>query len=418
VVTIAETRSPRDFRLLWVANTASQFGARVGLVALPLLAIDTLAATPWDLGLLNAAQNAGIVLVGLPVGALVDRIRRRHLLLGMDLVRALLVAALPVAAFTGLLSLPVLFTVALAVGIATACFDIAAQAYLPGLTGTGRIVVANARLQTSSSIAVASGPGIAGVLVGLFGAAGTMLVTSMTYVASFTTLRAIRHVEPAPAPSPRRHLLAEIREGMRFVMADRVLRAIALCTSTANLFMAAILSQLVVFLARVVALPPLAIGVVVASSGLGGVLGGVTARRWVAALGQGRTIWLALVVTQPFALLLPLAHRGALLLPFLLGWLIVGYGSTLYNIVQVSYRQATCPDHLLGRVQASNRFLAWGTMPLGGLLGGALGDAAGPRYALLVAAVGLLASTFWLTLSPLPRAGAGQSATPAPTAVR
>ena len=392
------------FGLLWVANTASQFGARIGSVAIPLLAIGALAASPLDMGLLNAAQNAGFLLVGLPVGAIVDRVRRRRLLLSMDLVRALLLAAVPVGAFTGRLTLGALVAVVLAIGVANACFDLAQQAYLPRLVGIERIVEANARLQTSNSVAVASGPGIGGALAGLLGAAGTVLLTSATFVASFAALRRIHHVEPMPA-SARRRLPAEIGEGLRFVLTDPVLRAIALCTASANLFMAAILSQLVVFLVRVVELPAPAVGILVASSGVGGVIGAATARRWVTVLGQARTIWLALLVTQPFALLLPLAHRDALPLAFVVGWLVIGYGSTLYNVVQVSYRQTACPDHLLGRVQASNRFLAWGTMPLGGLLGGALGATLGPRGALFVGAVGLIASTFWLTLSPLPRVG-------------
>ncbi|MFY1671058.1 MFS transporter [Plantactinospora sp. WMMB334] len=403
-------RARTDLGLLWIANTAGQFGTRIGSVALPMLAISVLAASPWELGLLAAVQSAGILLVGLPVGAFVDRIRRRRLMVGADIARALLLAGAAIGAWTGLLNLAALFAVVLGVGIATACAELAQQAFLPRLVGTGHVVEANSRLQTSNAAAAATGPGLAGGLVGLLGAAGAMLVTATTFVASLAALLRMRHREPPAPATPRRHLLAEIGEGMRLVLTDPILRAIALCTSSANLFMAAAASQLVIFLVRVVGLSPFVVGILLAASGVGGVLGAATARRWVALLGQPRAIWLSLLVTQPFALLLPLSGRdGARLLLFLLGWLVVGYGGALYNVLQVSYRQATCPDRLLGRVQACNRFLAWGTLPLGGLLGGTLGGWLGPRGALLVAAAGLVASTSWLTLSPLPRTAADRS---------
>jgi MFS family permease len=392
-----------DFVLLWTANTASQLGTRISAVAIPLLAVNVLAATPWDMGLLNAVQSAGIILVGLPAGAWMDRIRRRRLMLAMDLLRAGVLLAIPLAAMAGKLHLGLIFVVALVASMGTAFFDIAQQTLVPSLVGTGRVIEANTRIQASQSIAGAAGPGIGGVLAASLGAANTVLVTCVTFVLSFGTLNRIARPESTPEPSPDRHLAAEVAEGLRYVLGDNVLRAIALCTATANLFMAAVLSLMVVFLVRTVGLPSVAVGLIVTGSALGGGTAALTARRWTAALGQGRTIWLSMVVTQPFALLLPWARRDALLALFVLGWIVLGYGSTVYNIVQVSYRQASCPNRLLGRVQASNRFFAWGTLPLGGLLGGALGTWLGLRAALLIAAVGLIGATFWLTMSPLPR---------------
>jgi len=396
-------RSP-DFTLLWTANTASQVGTRIAAVAVPLLAVTVLNATAWQIGLLSSVQSAGIILVGLPAGAWVDRIRRRRLMLGMDLLRAAVLLALPVAGALGILRLGLLFPVALVTSAATAFFDIAHQTYLPTLVGTDRVVEANAKIQASQSIAGASGPGLGGALVGLAGAANAIVATCLTFVLSFATLSRIGRVEPAPEPRADRHLVAEIAEGLRYVLGDRVLRAIALCTATANLFMAVVVSLMVVFLVRVVGLGPLPIGLILAESALGGVLGALTVRRWMRLLGLPRTIWLSMLVTQPFALLLPWAHRDYRLVLFLAGWLVLGYGSTIYNITQVSLRQASCPNRLLGRVQASNRFFAWGTLPFGGLLAGGLGTWLGLRPALLIAAVGLAAATLWLTLSPLPRA--------------
>lgn len=391
----------RDFVLLWTANTTSQLGTRVAGIAVPLFAVDTLAASTWNVGLLSAVQNLGIVLVGLPAGAWVDRLRRRRLMLAMDLSRAVMLGTVAVAALAGYLSLHLLFLVAVGTGVSTAVFDIAHQTYLPSLVGADRVVRANANLQTSQSIAVASGPGLGGALVSWLGGASAMIAPGLTYLASFGALRLIGRSEQPPEPRADRRLAAEIAEGLRFVLTDRVLRAIALCTATTNLFMSMVFGLVVLFLSRTVGLAPVSIGLILAASGLAGVVAALTVSRWTAAQGPGRTIWLSLLLTQPFALLLPWAAPDLRLGLFLIGWLVLGYGATLYNIVQVSYRQLHCPGHLLGRVQASNRFFAWGTLPVGGLAAGALGTWLGVREALLIAAVGLVGSTTWLTASPL-----------------
>jgi predicted MFS family arabinose efflux permease len=397
--------STPDFTRLLRANAASQWGTRIGAIAIPLIAVDSLSASTWDMGLLNAVQNLGVLLVGLPAGAWVDRTRRRRLMLATDLARATVLASVPIAALLGELRLALLYAVAVIVSVSGTFFDIAQQTYVPSLVGRDGLLAANARLQASQSIAVAAGPGLGGALVSLLGAANTVVATCFTFVASFLELRRIRHVEPNPERGDDPHLLAEIAAGLRFVLADRVLRAIALCTASTNLFMAVLAGLAVLFLSRIVHLPPVGVGLVLACSGVGGVLGALTVRRLTAVFGQSRVIWLSMLLTQPFGLLLPWAAGGARLTAFVLGWLVLGYGGTVYNISQVSYRQGHCPARLLGRVQASNRFLAWGTLPLGGLLGGALGTWLGVRGALLVAAVGLIASTGWLSWSPLPGQG-------------
>lgn len=398
-------RRHRDFALLWSGNATSQLGFRVGAIAIPLLAVDVLAATALDMGLLNAAQTIGVLLFGLPAGAWVDRVRRRRLMLAMDLVRAGVLLTVPVAGLLGLLSLYQLFVVAFAVGIASVFFDVAHQTYLPALVGRDRLVEANAKLQVSQSVATVSGPPLGGGLVAAVGASNAVLTTGLTFLGSWAFLRRIRSADPAPTPAEHPRLIAEIVEGLRFVLRDAALRAISCYTATANLFMSVVVTLLVFFLVRDVGLGSVATGAVAAASGIGGITAALTARRWTVAFGQTRTIWLSVLVTQPFALLLPQAHDDWRLALFVVGWFALGYGGTLYNVVQVSFRQAVCPDRLLGRVQASNRFFAWGSLPLGGLLGGGLGTWLGARGALLVAAIGLIGSVLWLLLSPLPRLG-------------
>jgi len=162
-----------------------------------------------------------------------------------------------------------------------------------------------------------------------------------------------------------------------------------------------VLALNVLFLARVVGLPAAAIGVLLATLGLGGVLGALVSNRMAARIGQVRVVWVALLVTQPWCLLLPLAAPGWGVVLFAVGWLVVGLGSTLYNVAQVTLRQALCPDRLLGRMNATNRFVVWSTLPVGGILGGLLGEVLGIRGGLWLAGIGLSLAVLWLIFSPL-----------------
>lgn len=415
VAAAAATQPPRglwrqrDFTLLWLGHASSQAGFRVGGIAMALLAVNTLSATAFAMGLLSAAQSLGVLLVGLPAGAWVDRVRRRRLMLAMDLVRAAVLLSVPVAGLAGVLSLPQLVVVALCVGVASVFFDVSQQSYLPTLVGRDRLLDANAKLQLSQSVTTVGGPALGGALVGAVGASNAVLATGLSFLGSAAFLRRIRAAEAMPAGSSHPRLVSEIAEGVRFVLRDGALRAIAFTTATGNLFMSMILSLMVFFLVRTVGLSPVGTGLVVAAAGVGGVTAALTARWWTLAFGQTRTIWLALLVTQPFGLLLPLARPGWGLALFALGWFALGYGGTLYNVAQVSFRQARCPDRLLGRVQASNRFLAWGSLPIGALLGGALGTWLGARGAITVAAAGLVGCMLWLR--PLVRLGRDDSQT-------
>lgn len=390
-----------DFRMLWAGTTVAQFGSSVGQLAIQLLAVGALAATPLQMGLLGAAQTAGFLLVGLPAGAWVDRSRRLRLMLRMDLVRCALLLTVPACWWLGVLTMAQLVATAFLVGLAAVFFEVAHGSYLPALVGKDHLMEGNAKLQASQSVAGMAGPSLGGVLAGWLGAANAVLCTAAGFAVSAAQLRRIRAVEPAPAAPGRRALGTEIAEGLRFVFGDRALRAIALCTATTNLFMAVAVALAVLFLNRVVGLPAQATGLVLVAMGVGGGAGVLTARPVSGWLGQERTIWLSMAVSRPFALLLALTQPGWQVGLFVAGWFMLGYGNTVYNITQVTFRQSRCPDHLLGRMNASNRVLAWGTLPAGAALGGVLGEWLGVRGALWVVAAGLILAVGWLLRSPL-----------------
>ncbi|MEV7185969.1 MFS transporter [Kitasatospora sp. NPDC093102] len=393
----------RDFRLLLTGAAAAQTGSQVTLVALPLVAVMVLDATPFQVGLLTAAETAAFLLVGLPAGAWLDRMRKLPVLIRADVVRCLAVGSIPPAAAFGVLTMPQLYLVALVTGVATVFFDVAHQSFLPAVLPREQLIGGNGALETVRSSAQIAGPGLGGGLVQLLGAPLAIVADACGYLASALLLVRIKAEEPRPEPEPGRSLRAEVGEGVRFVLGHPLLRAIATATATSNLFSAVLTAVQTVFWVRVLDLSPGAIGVLLSVSAVGGLAGALCAGQLARWIGQARLIWLSTVVTAPFALLWPLSGRGAGVVLFGLASGVVLFGAVAYNVAQVSFRQSVCPPELLGRMNATMRFLVWGTLPIGALVGGAVADAAGPRTALWLCAAGFLLVPLPLLLSPLRR---------------
>jgi predicted MFS family arabinose efflux permease len=390
-----------DFRRLWIGDTISQFGANIGMTVIPLLAAGVLNATPFEMGLLAAASTIAFLLIGLPAGVWVDRMRRKPLMIAMDVARAALMLTVPVAWWFDLLDLPQLIIVSLAVGVCTVFFDVAYQSYLPLLVGRGQLVEGNSKLQASLSVAEVSGPAIGGYAAQFLGAANGVLATGLGYLSSAFFLVRIRTVEPAPERHPDPHLRREMAEGLRFVFGNVTLRMIVACTGTSNFFHGIQNAVLVLFLLQTVGLSEGTAGLVLSAGGVGGVLGATFAYRIGVLVGQARMIWLIPLLTWPFTLALPFVSDGwGLVLPMAC-LAVSAFGIVVYNVGQVSYRQAICPDHLLGRMNASIRWVVWGTTPLGALLGGGLGSWIGIVPTLWVSLIGSVAGVVWVLLSPL-----------------
>ncbi|MGA4803380.1 MFS transporter [Streptomyces lavendulocolor] len=393
----------RDFRLLLAGAAAGQLGAHVTLVALPLVAVLVLEASALEVGLLTAAETAAFLVIGLPAGAWVDRMRKLPLMVRADLVRAVAMASVPAAALGGVLTMAQLYVVALVTGVATVFFDVAHQSFLPHLLPRDMLVKGNGALETVRSSAQVTGPGIGGGLVQLVGAHLTVVVDAAGYALSALFLRGIRKEEPLPEPAPGRSLRADVAEGLRFVLGQPLLRVIAASTGLGNFFTALLMATQTVFLVRVLGLEPGAVGLVLSAAAVGGLAGALAAGALAAKLGQARIIWLSALVTGPFALLWPVSQRVGGAVVFALGSGVVFFGAVVYNVAQVSFRQALCPPALLGRMNATLRFLMWGTLPLGALAGGALADRFGAGAALWCCAAGFLAVPLPLLLSPLLR---------------
>ncbi|GIH76714.1 MFS transporter [Planobispora longispora] len=391
----------RNFMLLFGADTISQFGTQISLLALPLVAVGVLGASELETGLLVAAETAAFLLVGLPAGVWVDRTARRRILISADLVRGVLLASVPVAWWLGALTMPQLYGVALGTGLATVFFDIAYQSYLPSLVDRDRLVDGNAKLEIVRSSAAVAGPGAGGGLVQLLTAPVAVLVDALSFLGSALFLWRIDAAEQAPGREGRRGLLKEIGEGLRFVATHRILRMIAACTATANFASGVFAAVEMIFLVRVIGLTPGAIGLLLSAAAVGGLTGAAIVGRASRRVGSARIIWLSILVTQPFMLLVPLTQPGWKVAFFAAGTFVNSIGVVVYNVGQVSFRQAVTPEHMLGRMNATMRFVVWGVLPLGGLAGGLLGEAFGARSTVWISAAAGLLCVVPLLLSPL-----------------
>ncbi len=392
----------RDFRLLWGGETVSELGSQISLLAIPLLAVRTLHATTFQMGLLTAASTAAFLIVGLPAGVWVDRIRRRRVMIGADLGRLVALGSIPVAYALGWLTLIQLFVVTLVSGILTVFFDVAYQSYLPALVGRDHLVEGNAKLTGSAEVATVAGPSIAGGLVQAIGASAAVAVDSISFLVSAAAVTAIRSPEARPEVPADGHpkLVHDMAEGLRFVFENALLRAIAATTATANLFSGIAAAVEIVFLVRSVHASPASIGLLFAMGGVGGILGALAAGPIARRFGGARATIVG-IAGNVGALLLPLTMPGAGLLFFGFGMVAISFSAVVYNVNQVSFRQRLCPDRLLGRMNATMRFVVWGVLPIGALIGGALGSVAGLRPTLWVGAAGQAVAGIWLLASPM-----------------
>jgi Na+/melibiose symporter-like transporter len=390
-----------DFRRLWMGDTVSVLGIQFVLFAIPLMAVTVLDADALQMGILAALESLAFLLIGLPAGAWVDRWRKKRILIAGDLARAVLLLTLPAAWLLGVLSIHQLYAVAFAVGCITVFFDVANQSYLPEIVDPEQISEGNSKLQASQQTAFVVGPAAASFLVRLIGSPLTIGVTSICMALSSLFVSRIRHEEVRADPQQRRPLRTEIAEGLSFVTSHPLLRRIVMAIGTGNFASSAAGALFVLFVVRTLGLSQVTLGVILSVGAAGGILGAVTSERFARLVGEGRAIPVSALLIGLGAFSTPLATLLPPVPTLVVGGLVLSWAVVVYNVTQVSFRQRLCPRPLLGRMNASVRFLVWGPMPVGALLGGVAGQQLGVTTALWIfAGVSLLASLPVL-LSPL-----------------
>ncbi|KFZ84253.1 MFS transporter [Amycolatopsis sp. MJM2582] len=393
----------RDFRLLWTGETTSVLGSSIAVVALPLVAVVTLQASTFAVGLLTAAAWLPWLLIGLPAGAWVDRRPKRPVMLVCNGISMLVFLSVPVAAWSGLLTMTQLIVVALAGGVAKVFFNVAYRAYLPSLVDKGQLQEANEKLQGSESAAQIGGPGLAGLLAHWFGAVAGVFADAVSFGISVLCLRSIRHREPERPPKTRSRLRDEIRDGLVFVVHDPYLRVLAVFGAISNVALMGYQSIEVVFLVRDLGVGEGTAGLVLALVGAGGVFGAALSGKLAARIGTARAFVLCEAFGALMMLLGPLANGGWGLAFFVVAGFSVSAGVVGSNVLNATFRQRYVPAGMFGRVTASSSVLSFGAVALGGLLGGILGETAGVRQTLGLMAGLEVVAVFVLLFTPVGR---------------
>lgn len=394
----------RDFRRLWAAQTLSMLGSQITALAIPLLAVVTLEASAFDMGVLALAASLPAPLFGLLAGVWTDRVRRRAILIGADIGRAVLLGTVPLAVFLDLLTIPYLGAVVAVVAFFGIWFDVAHASLLPSLIRPEQLVEGNSKLEISRSGAMIAGPGLAGLLIQAISAPAAILIDACSYLVSAVLLVRIRTEEVLPDRArSKRPVWKEAREGLSAVFQDRRLTSMALSLSVFNLFSNMLNALFVLYAVQELGIEAAALGLIFAV-GSAGFLVGAAAAGWVARrIGVGRAIIYGAVISDLALLLVPLAGiRQDLALPLLIASRVIAtLTGPVTAINQLSLRQSVTPHRLLGRVNATMLVLALGLAPLGALLAGSLGEMIGLQTTVTVAAIGVQAGFVILLVSPL-----------------
>src|SRR5919112_189884 len=394
-----------NFVNLWGAATVSTFGSLVTRTALPFTAILLLDASPSAISVLRVAELLPGFAFGLIAGAWVDRLSRKPIMIATDLGRALLVAVVPLAAFLGWLGLGHLYVIAALVSVLSVFFDVAYQSFLPSLVKNDELVEANSNLSAAMSVAEASAFSAAGWLIQLLTAPVAMLVDALTFIASAGLVARIREPQLQTTPNSaaaRPSITSEVVEGLRAVWRQPILRGMVVADLALNLAFGLFGTVFLLYVNQEVGFDPGILGMIFAVGGVSSFLGAMIAGR-LRRFGIGAAMVVSLVLATIGEAFVPLATAANTIgVLFLVGQQIVADSAlTVYDINQVSLRQAIAPAHVLGRVNASVRVTEFGAVLLGTVIAGYIGETVGLRETLwLGVALSLLAAVV-LALSPV-----------------
>ncbi|MFI5844366.1 MFS transporter [Catenuloplanes sp. NPDC051500] len=388
------------FARWYAAMATSQAGTAVGAVALPLTALVTLNATPFEMGLIAAAQYVAWIVIGLPAGVLVRRLPLRSAQIGADLARFAAVLSVPLAWWAGVLSVGQLIAVALVTSFANVIFDVANSTFLTSIVPPEQLQSRNSLTSGTHAATLLGGPSIGGVIVAVLGAVPTLLIDAVSYLASAALLRTLPY-RPADAGTGRVEVVAQIREGWRYVTGHPIIGPCMWTATAANTVCGAQHALFALYLVRELHAPPGLVGVLLAADGVGTLIGAALTTRLATAIGTARALVLAGFVAVAGAIVIPFGSGLRGYAAFALGNAVFAAGVVVLSVITRTYRQITSPPELLSRVMATVRFVSWGAIPLGGLLAGALAGAIGARATLFLFVAAAVCMPLSLVRSPV-----------------
>jgi predicted MFS family arabinose efflux permease len=391
----------RDFLLLWSAQGVSAVGSRITRTALPMAAILVAGAGALDLGLLAVTLTLPRALFAWLGGGWVDRHRRRPILIGADLVRAIALLAIPAAAYSGSLSMPLLYAVAAITGVATVLFELADHVFIADLVGRERLQDANGKREAADAVAEISGPALGGALVAWLTAPVAIVVDALTFVASALLIARIRNDERVAGPSAATSFLTDVRIGIHVVWRDSAVRALFVAHALMTLFGSFMASLYTLFALRDLALTPTQLGIAIGCGGIGGLAGAMLAGRAAAHWGPRRTLIVSLAIGAAMQVLIPLAPPMRLIaMTFLIATQVIGDGVlTVYLITETTLRQRLLPPDALGRAAGTFQVANGLLTPVGALAGAVLAEGIGMRPTLWLLAIGYAMALATLALA-------------------
>ncbi|MBP0938135.1 MFS transporter [Streptomyces goshikiensis] len=406
----------RDFRNLWLGQTSSMFAAHMVAVIFPLLASVSLNASLFEMGLLSAAGYVPYIGVSLFAGVWLDRKPKRAIIVLCDIARALLLLAIPIAWWLDLLSVPTLLVVALLVGCFSVVADVGSASILPALVERDDLIEGNSKLELSASSASIAGSALGGGIFQLLAGPVSMLINTVLFALSAFFTALIRGERKGAEGSDGtqgaegseegaeagQSIWRDMADGVAFVTGHVTVRTLVLTTLIINFFMAIAEPVALVFVTRTLDIPPYTVGLILAASGAGALVGAVIAAPMSRLLPLGRLLVLTATLTGVASLLTPLATlvpAPAAVALMVAMYVLDAAMIVVYNINVRSYRSAITPDEMQGRMNATNRMAGMGVMPIGAVLGGLLGTAVGTLPALVLASLGTLIAPLVLACS-------------------
>ena len=394
----------RNFQYLWAGQTVSTIGSQMSGLALPVLAVTMLQASEWQVGMMNAAGMSMFLLIGLPAGAWVDRWLKRRVMILADAVRMLVLFSVPLAWWAGVLDMTYIIISAAVISAANVFFDVAYQSVLPIMLPKEHMAKANSALETTNQTSMLAGPAVVGFLLSIVKAPILMLADAVSFLVSLVSVTLIKMDESTIAKKDRGRLRDDIAEGVKFVTKHPIISRITATTAVSNLFGSAVHTLTPILVLRTMDVPPALYGLAFTAAAAAGLVGAISAAKIGERFGQGNTVIGAMVLCGVAMIGFPIAASIGTISAFpivIASEALLSFSGLVYNITQVSARQALCPEHLLGRMNASIRFFVWGVMPISALLAGAFATWFGMIPVLIVGAIGSLSATWFVFASPL-----------------
>ena len=394
----------RNFQYLWAGQTVSTIGSQMSGLALPVLAVTMLQASEWQVGMMNAAGMSMFLLIGLPAGAWVDRWLKRRVMILADAVRMLVLFSVPFAWWAGVLDMTYIIISAAVISAANVFFDVAYQSVLPIMLPKEHMAKANSALETTNQTSMLAGPALVGFLLSIVKAPILMLADAVSFLVSLISIALIKMDESTIAKKDRGRLRDDIAEGVKFVTKHPIISRITATTAVSNLFGSAVHTLTPILVLRTMDVPPALYGLAFTAAAGAGLVGAISAAKIGERFGQGNTVIGAMVLCGVAMIGFPIAASIGNVSAFpivIASEALLSFSGLVYNITQVSARQALCPEHLLGRMNASIRFFVWGVMPISALLAGAFATWFGMIPVLIVGAIGSLSATWFVFASPL-----------------